>query len=228
MDLQQNEFGIKLFALRNSFSLIVNSRVMLTSKFKITAERIIQDKITESYGKLKDVPWYLMEPTVWNNVWDVGKVGRMNGKTDEEISVEIYSLVINNYNSIVEWSRNNETVKMINNGIKQNDVVKIIYHLLTFDDIQTLEKMDSRLFFFYFFCVQELIGHHEKIEKLMKKLGKDKEWNKLFETFALDQITGILDDVIPVDLVKIIVGYSNLSIHNVDDFNCILNKIIRL
>jgi hypothetical protein len=152
------------------------------------------------------------------------------GKTLEEVTNLTCLYVMNNYDKILSFVVNLGTKIQPNENINWS---KALRRLITFNGktMKELGLMNRRFRFFYFFRVHELFSLLEENEqlitdfyKLVQTIGDLECYNELFITnISLELIDE--ETNIPRDVAKIILDYSNFSVHNPDDVVLVHNKI---
>jgi hypothetical protein len=162
----------------------------------------------------------------WYGAWCEAK----RGKSLEEATELACLFVMTDYDKIFS-AIDNLGAKIQS---KENlDWSNILRGLITFDDeaLKKLDLMNRRFKFFYFLRVHELFSIFARDErlivdfyKLVQKVGDLECYNRLF--VADIPLKSIKEETnIPRDVVKIILDYSNLSIHCPDDVALVSNKI---
>jgi hypothetical protein len=163
---------------------------------------------------------------VANEARDIGRISTKEEKSEEEIDDLIYSSIINNYEILAKCRKK---FVQASTDVKQG----LIERLVTFDEESTkrLCLINRRFLLFYLFRVHELVIMLEnktllaKFNQLLSSLNAVDEYNQLFlPSFSLEELETMLVNV-PRDLTNIILGYSNLSIHDPVDVNLVFNKI---
>jgi hypothetical protein len=165
-----------------------------------------------------------------------------NGK--EIVDVACLSMM-NNYDKIFTAVNNLGDKIRPKENINPIDITR---QLITFDNqVKKLLLMSKRFRLFYFFKVHEIIVSLppsetgdinddddnrntlllDEFNQLLKRTGDLNEYNQLFVSdITLHELEKLDELNIPRDLVKLVVDYCHLSVHNKSDLNLILDRII--
>jgi hypothetical protein len=225
-------FAIKLIALQDSINIVKSAITCAINRISFGVfvggySNVVNMAVKDAFGRL-----------LWSSA---GKNTRTKtrvsvysaanrGEDIEEITNFACSSIMDNYNEILTVTRSSEPEISPNKNV---DWDKIARYLIDIDDTM-MEKMclsNRRFRFFYFFLVHELFSllpsDNEMVLKefsqFLKKIGDLESYNNLFlGNISLNSST--ID--IPLDLIKIIIDYTRLSIYNPDDVGIIFNKLI--
>ena len=191
--------------------------------------------------------WSAAEGAAWSAAEGAARIAvrdaAKSGKSVEDIADVACLSVMNNYDKILEAIDKLDSVIEPKKGMNPIDVAR---RLITFNDDQMkkLVLMNKRFRLFYFFRVHEIISlinddQDDDVERslllnefneLLKKIGDLATYNQLFvsdiKLESLDGLSTIIN--IPRDMIKIMISYCHLSIHNTYDLNDIFDKIISL
>lgn len=178
----------------------------------------------------------------WRAIYPIAKIVAENvkrGKNEQQIYDATCLAVINEYDTIFVAISKLDKNKGINFEIKLKEKPCHITRLLMiFDDLTELSVSNKRFSFFYFFKVHEIISLIGQVKneqniiltqfyELLHVLGDLNEYNQLFTsniTFdSLNILTSLFD--IPRDIVKLIIIYCQLSIHDGKDLDNISTKL---
>jgi hypothetical protein len=198
---------------------------------------VLERSLTIAWDVAGDVAVDAARRVAWDTArhatWDaVGNAARdvAKGKTTEEIANVACLSVMCNYNKILSAIDNKGSLIRPD---KNADWSKILRRLITFDDeaMKKLGLMNHRFRIFYLFRVHELFSLLEENKqliadfyKLVQTIGDLECYNELFITnIPLTLIESGAN--IPRDVAKIILDYSNFSVHNPDDVVLVHNKI---
>jgi hypothetical protein len=160
--------------------------------------------------------------------WDAARGVAKQGKNQEE-SVDVVCLsVMCNYNKILSAIDNKGSVIKPKENV---DWGKILRKLITFNVLSSkkLGLMNHRFKLFYFLRVHEIFSTLAENEELMidfyrllETIGDLKCYNQLFLT---DIPLTMMETNVPIDVAKIILDYSNLSIHNPNDVDKVMQRL---
>jgi hypothetical protein len=156
----------------------------------------------------------------WDVAWDVARSAAWDVVKQGKIANATCLSAIDDEGSVIRPDKN-------------ADWSKILRRLITFDDevVKKLGLMNHHFRFFYFLRVHEIFsllptkdyeGLITDFYQLLKKTGDLECYNQLFLT---DISLEFVETSIPRDVAKIILDYSNLSIHDPDDIVLVHNKL---
>jgi hypothetical protein len=175
-----------------------------------------------------NVAWYAAWDTAWDATGDVAKNVAKKGKTPEEVANLACLSIMNSYDKILSSVDNLGT----NIRHKENlDWNKTLIKLITFDDegFAKLGLTNHRFKLFYFLRVHEIfsmLGNDELLtnfHQLLERTGDLECYNKLFLT---DIPLELVETIVPRDVARIILAYSDSSVYNNNDVNTITSKLI--
>jgi hypothetical protein len=219
--IRMRDFVVKLVALKRlvEFAYVEHLILGLYVEFPIIVKNATDcafDKVATTRNSL---PW--------------GKITYKNytreGKINKNVESEICLDAIKHYDEFLSAADKFNFVLE-----KEVDLSRVLHSLILYDetDFVHLKSMNRKFLLFYVFRVQELITmlpeyivyYTRLFNQFLNNLGIFNDYKKLFESVI--KLNDLRDTInLPLDLVKIIHNYSDLTIYSNVDKNIVSTKI---